>query len=307
MNKTEFIQDLGVIVGSKNDIYFIIQYDAKKRLNTLQINVGDEENGAFLDFLAGYRDFHPGIGSRIEFQGNISRLYIPLDFSQIDQENELDQILEAITLELATRRYIQRCGVSGRTDNLAIYRLDNNVEILNAEVYNQRVRDFEENRNSGSERSPLAYIGALGGVLLGMALWVIVGLIGFIVGIIGAVMILAGIKGYQMFGGKKSKQSIIIIAIMSVLGIVLAEYISISISYYQAINGLIPYQYILFDIMPTLIQEPEIIRIMLFDISFGILLSLLSTWSLIKEEIKSVENPTIYYEVYRDVDTSHQF
>ncbi|WZU01727.1 hypothetical protein MGH68_00860 [Erysipelothrix sp. D19-032] len=90
-----------------------------------------------------------------------------------------------------------------------------------------------------------------------MALWVIVGLIGFIVGIIGAVMILVGIKGYQMFGGKKSKQSIIIIAIMSILGIILAEYISISISYYQAIDGLIPFQYILFDIMPTLIQDPK--------------------------------------------------
>ena len=63
------------------------------------------------------------------------------------------------------------------------------LQILNAEVYNQRVRDFEENRNSGSERSPLAYLGALGGVLLGMALWVIVGLIGFIVGIIGAVIV----------------------------------------------------------------------------------------------------------------------
>ena len=83
----------------------------------------------------------------------------------------------------------------------------------------------------------LGIIGALGGSLVGVALWLVLGMVGFIAGIAGFVMLKFALLGYQKLSGKLDKKGAVIclvIAAFMVFGANVLDYgISICRGYFQ--------------------------------------------------------------------------
>lgn len=83
----------------------------------------------------------------------------------------------------------------------------------------------------------LGIIGALGGSLVGVVLWLVLGMVGFIAGIAGFVMLKFALLGYQKLSGKMDKKGAVIclvIAAFMVFGANVLDYgISICKAYFQ--------------------------------------------------------------------------
>lgn len=76
---------------------------------------------------------------------------------------------------------------------------------------NEQTVDLTSGVQPVRENILLGIIGAVLGVLLGAALWVFLGRIGFIAGIAGYAIVFCGMKGYELLGGHLSKGGIILV------------------------------------------------------------------------------------------------
>lgn len=77
-------------------------------------------------------------------------------------------------------------------------------------------------------------VGAFLFALVGGVLWVVLYQLGFLAGISGIVGVICAIKGYQLFAKKSSTKGIVIAVIMTVLVLVIAWYLCLSLDAYQA-------------------------------------------------------------------------
>ncbi len=133
------------------------------------------------------------------------------------------------------------------------------------------------------ENLPLGTIGAFVGVLLGMALWVIIGQVGFIAGIAGYAIVFCAMKGYKLLGKKLSKAGIVICVLLSVIAVLGAEMISLGIAAYTELGEI--YGLSLgdaFRMIPDLLQEPELVGAVVKDLAIGYALSIWASYSSIK-------------------------
>ncbi|QIK69035.1 hypothetical protein G7062_01495 [Erysipelothrix sp. HDW6C] len=297
MNNFQYIKDLGIITGEANGFYFILQYSRRKQVAVLQFNVGDETDGGILDFIDDYREDHPGIGSLVEFNRIKPQFLIPVSLKKIDMEHEFPMIVEAISFELMDRGYVQRCSISGNTQDLGIYRIGKTVDILNRDIYRLELLDRENTYNNEEKSSIKAYGGAFIGMLLGVAIWVGVMQLRIMAGFIGFLIITFGFQGYERFGGKLARKSMLTILVGSVLMIFVAEYVSRAIDVYRAFGGAYGFFTVLTDVLPAYIQEGTMARAMAGNIAIGIGLTVLSSWGRIKEKMNEVNKPLVTYPI----------
>ena len=83
----------------------------------------------------------------------------------------------------------------------------------------------------------LGLIGAIGGSLIGVALWLVIGMVGFIAGIAGFLMLKFALLGYQKLSGKLDKKGAVLclfIAAFMVFGANVLEFvISLCKAYFE--------------------------------------------------------------------------
>ncbi len=118
-------------------------------------------------------------------------------------------------------------------------------------------------------------IGAFLGALLGGILWIMVGMVGFVVGWIGILMMLFALNGYKKLGKGLDKTGVVISVILSLLMIVAAEYVSWAITYYKEVNNGIAQISLLeaFTQLPTAMTGMELWGDMAGDIAVGFVLT----------------------------------
>ena len=126
-------------------------------------------------------------------------------------------------------------------------------------------------------------VGALLGALLGGVLWVLVSQLGYIAGIVGLVVAVCAVKGFELFGGKLNAAGIIICMVIVVGAIYAANYISYSIYLQQALDEL-GYGFSFGDsirLLPDFFSEEEIFGAFLRDLVIGYLLTAVASFSVI--------------------------
>jgi hypothetical protein len=123
-------------------------------------------------------------------------------------------------------------------------------------------------------------VGAFLGSLIGVTLWVVVGLAGYIAAICGLVLSICTIKGYQLFGGKLDKKGMFITILITILMIFASQYLLLSFEVYNEFKvdyGITIFQAI--KSIPEFLQEAEVKRSFLADLGVGYLLTLVCTVS----------------------------
>ena len=129
----------------------------------------------------------------------------------------------------------------------------------------------------------LGIVGAVIGSLIGSALWIVLGQVGFIAGIAGYAIVFCSIRGYKLLGGNVSKKGIVICVIFSVIMIFAAEYVSTGIVIYQAFKD--DYYITVMDavkLVPEYLQESVIRNDLLKNLAVGYGLAIWASYSPVK-------------------------
>ena len=149
---------------------------------------------------------------------------------------------------------------------------------------NEQTVDLTSGVQPVRENILLGIIGAVLGVLLGAALWVFLGRIGFIAGIAGYAIVFCGMKGYELLGGHLSKGGIILCIILSFLAILAAEFVSLGITVHSELGEMYSLSMAdSFRMVPELLKESELIGAVAKDLLFGYALSIWASYSSSKK------------------------
>ncbi len=176
-------------------------------------------------------------------------------------------------------------------DNTPLMICDNCLSQLNDRMEGQRAR---------KENILLGCIGAIVGVLLGSAVWILIGQIGFIAGIAGFAIVFGGMKGYEILGGKLTKKGIVICVLLSFIVILAAEFASIGIAVYREFSKV--YEVTVsdaFGVIPEFLKDPEMAAEVAKDLIIGYILAIWASYANVKSAWRKVDEDPAQHTVER--------
>ncbi len=213
------------------------------------------------------------------------RVTIQIKMTRHNLEN-LSRTAEFLLSTLAGQFYEGCCASCARTDGLGFYRINGTSACLCEPCYQTAVANLSQNEQAVKKKKGnlvTGIVGALLGALLGGVLWVLVSQLGYIAGIVGLVVAVCAVKGFELFGGKLNAAGIIICMVIVVGAIYAANYISYSIYLQQALDEL-GYGFSFGDsmrLLPDFFSEEEIFGAFLRDLVIGYLLTAVASFSVI--------------------------
>ena len=132
----------------------------------------------------------------------------------------------------------------------------------------------------------LGILGAVGGSLVGVVLWIAISLIGFIAGIAGFVMLKFALKGYEKLSGKLDKKgaliSLFIAALMVCFANVLDYIIALCRAFFEWAASLDTVRYVIVN-FGTLMTDTESWGGFILNLILGYGLSIWASFGLIRE------------------------
>jgi len=131
--------------------------------------------------------------------------------------------------------YSSGCNICGNTDDLGFTFNDGRVTEICSDCHNSLSTEMaglkQERETSGSLLR--GTIGAVLGGILGIIPWVLLGLIGFIASVSGLIMGYLAQKGYILFGGKRNRIMLLVIAVVVIVFTYAAVIINQTIADYR--------------------------------------------------------------------------
>ncbi|WP_207941795.1 hypothetical protein DOK78_002687 [Enterococcus sp. DIV2402] len=168
---------------------------------------------------------------------------------------KLQEVLPLITQFLASN-YFQNCCQNCGAEGEDVYNVAG-TPVICCETcfkeYSEAVNANEQAKNQKKENIVAGLVGAFLGSVLGVIAIIVLGQLGYVAALSGIVLAICSLKGYELLGGKLSKQGIIgssiIMIIMVYVGMRLDWSISVA-SYYQEADV-----FSAFRLMPQLLSE----------------------------------------------------
>ncbi|MBE5958772.1 MAG: hypothetical protein E7254_07925 [Lachnospiraceae bacterium] len=134
----------------------------------------------------------------------------------------------------------------------------------------------------------LGTIGAIVGSLVGVAIWIVIYRLGFIAAIAGVAIIASATKGYEILGGELDKKGVIISAVVALIMVFFANYISWCMSLYFDLKS--EYQISFIDIvkiLPGIIKEAGVLGDFIKDLVIGYILTIIGGFSTIRNNFSA--------------------
>jgi hypothetical protein len=159
----------------------------------------------------------------------------------------------------------------------------------------QKTDEFKEVPNNYLKGT----LGAILGALVGSIAWVVIGLLGYIAAIGGIAISFCAAKGYTLLKGKITKPAVLIICLVSVVVMVLAEFVSYDIAIYnEAINagysaGIGEVSQLTFNLI---LYESEVTGEFVKNCLLGLLFLALGSYSIIKPLFATAKAPAGKFE-----------
>lgn len=279
--------------------FIIVPMDAENQYQ-IQLYTDAEKSAdkeAFLAYLGTMIQNYPFVRHAGYNGSNMASVYV-LAQGQEDKENLMAAIstLASKCAEYGVHNCCAHCKNdvplhAVAVDQAPLLLCDNCLSQVTSRMGGQRAR---------KENVFLGLIGAIVGVLLGSALWIVIGELGFIAGIAGFAIVFAGMKGYEILGGKLSKFGIFISVLLSLLAIVGAEFVPIAIAIYREWHEM--YGITIgdaFGLIPEFMKEPEMVVGVAKDLIVGYLLAIWASYSNVKRAWHLAGGETAEHTVVR--------
>ena len=198
------------------------------------------------------------------------------------RSGKLTEDLRACVAELSRRQPGLEYGANRRvlTEEADVGGMDDFYAI--DEKSDLRVREsLDENGIPLKPNYALGLLGALLGAVLGGALWVGVGMLGYVSGLVGGVMIWLALKGFQKLAGVLTKGGAIAAAALAVLAIPAANYVVYALTYADAMGDRYGLGRALVETW-SVMRENGWVGSYLKDLGLGLLFSALVGWPMLK-------------------------
>lgn len=197
----------------------------------------------------------------------------------------VDSFLKDITSYAATNQLVPCCEQCGEQNGLNLYAIDEVDHVFcdtcYAGISGNISRQTEEMKSAGNGNVLGGIIGAVVGALIGVVLWVLIYQLGYISALVGAAMVFCAFQGYKLLGGRLNLMGIVICCVVSILMLLVAEYITLGVEIYKAYSGYISIIEALGSV-PDFLQESEVVAAVGQDLLFGYVLMALGAWGSIK-------------------------
>ena len=156
----------------------------------------------------------------------------------------------------------------------------------------EEIREIQENTDSLNETSKNYSKGAIGALIFGIIgtiPWIIVYLIGYFVGWLGAIIALCVRKGYEIFGGKEGRLKAVVVVLVTLFCVLFAQFAGVCVELWLAcsdegldlgITEIVPLTFTM------LSEEPEVMRYFIGDLMMGLLFAVLGLWGTISSIIQ---------------------
>ena len=150
------------------------------------------------------------------------------------------EIFQAVTDYLKVNRFVSCCMQCGETAENGLYVLWDNCQFLcegcavNAEA---RLQEMAAQQAKVRSNLPMGLLGAFLGSLIGVAAWVLVYQLGYIAGLVGLLLLICALKGYEKLGGCADLKGVIATVILSVVMVFASLYLCYGIEVYKVFHA----------------------------------------------------------------------
>lgn len=153
-------------------------------------------------------------------------------YSGTDKNRQnIEDVLNAVTGFLGQNSYGNVCNRCGKAEDLSLCQINGACMQLCGDCYHGAVNTLSaEEQKAKLKKGNLVtgLVGALIGALIGGVLWVLVSQLGYIAGIVGLILAVLSLKGYELLGGKIDKIGIAVTMVIIVVVLFLANYFSLA-------------------------------------------------------------------------------
>jgi len=181
--------------------------------------------------------------------------------------------------------------------------VDNGImKKYDVDCVNARLNEIEELKNAPKESKNYAVgiLGAFLGMLVGIVPWIIVYCFGFFVGWLGFLIGFCAQKGYELVGAKVGKLKVYIIIAMSLVGVVLAQFLG----YCASVGIEFIKMGISFDILPLIafvydfvVYDPQTRANFVGELFMGFVFAILGLIGLIRSLSRDAKSADKKFEV----------
>ena len=236
---TGFSMYQGISYGSLNDIFFNASISDMNGLCTVSCFI-KRDTGTNLAginaFLETKRKKYKN--AKAVYNGSVVTITIP-NFLKLSAQLVAEFLHEVSAYLHENNYYSAGCNLCGSTDNLGFTFYNGLITEICSDCHNSLSTEMaglkEERETSGSVLS--GTIGAILGGILGIIPWVLLGLIGFVASISGLIMGYLAQKGYTLFGGKRNRTMLLVIAVVLIVFTYVAVIINQTIVDYRYLVG----------------------------------------------------------------------
>ncbi|QIK69033.1 hypothetical protein G7062_01485 [Erysipelothrix sp. HDW6C] len=275
-NGYNYLSDIEGIYGRENDILFVASGLDRKNMICLTFSV--ERGAELVEKIEALREKYDAIPLGGVYMDGYT-LNVELNLVNIDEAKDFTDIVDAVTAVIVRNRSQNISSDDGKTGDIGIFRIGTKMVILDGAGFEETTESMSEQYKKKSDSPLIPYIVAIGGMLLGVALWILIGRIGFISGIAGYFILSFAIKGFQKMGGQIYKKDVYILLGLALFMIFFAEFTSIALSIMNMgrITLIEAYQIT----WKFIVGDGGILREFLLNVAIGIGLSLWSSWGLV--------------------------
>ena len=173
-------------------------------------------------------------GGKIEIEGTCPNLVKNLPI-------RMGEILDMLTSFLHSYQFEDCCGICGEKDQqLTLCMVKGNPIYMCSRCYDEVEKSLVENKTAIKKRKgnmATGIVGAIFGSLIGVAVWVLIGQMGYIAGIAGLIMAVCALKGYELLGGKINAIGLTICLVIVAGMVYIANMTSTTLIIYQEFKG----------------------------------------------------------------------
>ncbi|HEX3037618.1 MAG TPA: hypothetical protein VHO94_01320 [Oscillospiraceae bacterium] len=308
-NLMTFSQETGMVYDKKrksaygnfNGYQVVVQDVINQKLFVVSMNVNGgtpEQANAVAQYLLSLSQQNPNV----KFANfNANSISISVKSRVKNNIESLKEVLNAVTSYCRSNSMVSCCKICGAQTDLAMFSINGNCVSMCNNCFEKAQADLSSAQQEIKKKKGnivTGIVGALLGSLIGVVLWVIVYQVGYIAGLVGLVLAVCTIKGYEKFGGKLNVGGIVISMIIAVGMLFLAENICVALEIYNQFK--VEYDINFFDAfrsIPDLLGESEKLRgAYLHDLGIGYLFMIVGSFSSIMAIYK---NANLKHEMTR--------
>lgn len=189
----------------------------------------------------------------------------------------VESFLKELTNYCRSNQLVTCCEACGGDLGLSLYQIESGEHILCSTCYANTADKIHQQMNQEAKKGNGnvigGIVGALLGALLGVVLWVLIYQLGYISALVGAVMVICALKGYELLGGRLNVLGIVISCIISALMLLFAEQICLAIEIYNAFRSQFGITFFdAFTSIPAFLEDSEVLIPVVFELIMGYIL-----------------------------------